>query len=78
MAEINAVAGCLEALPGVTKLNIGALGNRVAQLHIHVVGRHPDDAAWPDPVWGHGAAQPYLPEAADRLIEQLRQAIRTT
>jgi diadenosine tetraphosphate (Ap4A) HIT family hydrolase len=74
-SEINRVGGWLETLPGVTKINIGALGNRVTQLHIHVLGRHPGDAAWPDPVWGHGNPEPYSPEAADRLIEQLRQSL---
>lgn len=43
----------------VEKLNIGALGNIVEQLHIHVVGRRADDAAWPGPVWGSGAAVLY-------------------
>ena len=41
------------------KLNHGQLGNVVAQLHMHVVGRRPDDPAWPQPVWGFGAAEPY-------------------
>lgn len=43
----------------VAKLNVGQLGNVTPQLHVHVVGRRPDDAAWPGPVWGHGAAEPY-------------------
>jgi diadenosine tetraphosphate (Ap4A) HIT family hydrolase len=43
----------------VEKLNIGQLGNITRQLHLHVVGRRPDDAAWPGPVWGHGETQPY-------------------
>ncbi|WP_409607813.1 HIT domain-containing protein [Phenylobacterium sp.] len=43
----------------VHKLNVGALGNVTPQLHVHVVGRRPDDAAWPGPVWGGGAAEPY-------------------
>ena len=34
------------------KINIGILGNVVSQLHIHVVLRKIDDAAWPGPVWG--------------------------
>ena len=34
------------------KVNIGILGNVVSQLHIHVVLRKIDDAAWPGPVWG--------------------------
>ncbi len=43
----------------VEKLNVGQLGNITRQLHIHVVGRRGDDPAWPGPVWGPGAAEPY-------------------
>jgi diadenosine tetraphosphate (Ap4A) HIT family hydrolase len=50
----------------VAKLNVGALGNVTAQLHIHVVGRRPDDPAWPGPVWGFGRAEEYT---ADRLAQ---------
>lgn len=45
------------------KLNVGALGNVTAQLHVHIVSRRKDDAAWPDPVWGHSPAAPYSPES---------------
>ncbi|HKP78992.1 MAG TPA: HIT family protein [Phenylobacterium sp.] len=45
----------------VEKLNIGQLGNITPQLHVHVVGRRADDAAWPGPVWGTGAAEAYVP-----------------
>jgi diadenosine tetraphosphate (Ap4A) HIT family hydrolase len=37
-------------------MNIAALGNMVAQLHVHVIARHIGDAAWPAPVWGVGDA----------------------
>ena len=37
------------------KVNIGMLGNVVSQLHLHVVLRNKQDAAWPGPVWGWGA-----------------------
>lgn len=47
----------------VHKLNTGALGNIVSQLHVHVVGRRRDDPAWPGPVWGFGAPEPLEPEA---------------
>lgn len=43
----------------VGKLNVGQLGNVTPQLHVHVVGRRTDDAAWPGPVWGHGVAVGY-------------------
>ncbi|MBB3184955.1 diadenosine tetraphosphate (Ap4A) HIT family hydrolase [Halomonas fontilapidosi] len=55
----------LEALGG-DKLNIASLGNMVAQLHVHVIVRRREDAAWPAPVWGHGEAEAYnLDELAD-------------
>jgi diadenosine tetraphosphate (Ap4A) HIT family hydrolase len=50
----------------VAKLNIGLLGNVTPQLHAHVVGRRPDDAAWPGPVWGAGEATPYAPGDFER------------
>jgi hypothetical protein len=57
------------------KVNVGALGNVVRQLHVHVVARRLDDAAWPAPVWGHSPREP-APSAvlADRL-ERLRRGL---
>ena len=73
--EIAAASAFLRALPGVDKLNVGALGNIVAQLHVHVVGRAVGDPAWPGPVWGVGKAQPYAPEAGGRADRQARAAL---
>ena len=41
------------------KMNIGALGNMVPQLHIHIIARRETDPAWPAPVWGNGKALSY-------------------
>ena len=41
------------------KLNIGALGNVVRQLHLHHVGRCTTDPTWPAPVWGQHPPKPY-------------------
>lgn len=49
----------------VEKLNLGAIGNVTAQLHLHVVGRRRDDGLWPDPVWGRGEAVRYGEGLAD-------------
>ena len=57
---------------GVAKVNIGTLGNLVPQLHIHILGRHPGDPAWPGPVWGHSPAVPYETTARDTLIAAVR------
>jgi diadenosine tetraphosphate (Ap4A) HIT family hydrolase len=35
----------------IQKINFGAIGNVVPQLHLHVVGRKTNDACWPKPVW---------------------------
>jgi diadenosine tetraphosphate (Ap4A) HIT family hydrolase len=55
----------------VEKLNVAALGNVTPQLHVHVIGRRSDDAAWPRPVWGVGAAEAYAPEALERTLARL-------
>lgn len=54
------------------KLNVAALGNIVAQLHVHVIARFEDDPAWPAPVWGRIEAKPYTPEALIERVEQLQ------
>lgn len=56
----------------VDKLNVAALGNVTAQLHLHVVGRRHDDNLWPDPVWGRPGAERYPPEALARALAALR------
>jgi len=76
LIEEAAQAGrVLERLFSPDKVNVGALGNMVPQLHVHVIARRRDDPAWPGPVWGHGAAEPYAPDALSRRIEDLRAAL---
>lgn len=73
--EVAQAGTVLERLFSPDKVNVGALGNMVPQLHVHVIGRRRDDPAWPGPVWGHGAAEPYAPDALSRRIEDLRAAL---
>ena len=58
------------------KLNIAALGNQVAQLHVHHIARFHSDDAWPGPVWGIGSAVQYGDAALDALIGELRSMLR--
>ena len=58
------------------KLNIAALGNQVAQLHVHHIARFHTDDAWPSPVWGVGSAVPYSDAARDALIGELRSLLQ--
>ncbi|MEO7066434.1 MAG: HIT family protein [Rhodanobacter sp.] len=73
--EVNRAGAALRAVAPCDKINIGALGNIVRQLHIHVVTRCEGDAAWPGPVWGHGRAQAYSSDHAHQLIAKLRHFI---
>jgi diadenosine tetraphosphate (Ap4A) HIT family hydrolase len=74
--EVNRVAHVLHALEKPHKLNIAALGNVVAQLHVHVIARHTSDAAWPRPVWGVGEPEPYASAALAARLAALRAALR--
>jgi diadenosine tetraphosphate (Ap4A) HIT family hydrolase len=56
------------------KLNVAALGNVVPQLHVHVIARYREDIAWPRPVWGTAAAQPYGPEALIERVSLLKES----
>lgn len=76
LAEINQAGQLIRAQPGVEKLNIGALGNIVRQFHVHLIGRHEGDPAWPGPVWGQGAAARHAPAALAAQIDAWRRRLR--
>ena len=73
--EANQAAAALRAVAPCDKLNLGALGNIVRQLHLHVVARTEGDAAWPGPVWGSGAAVPYGDEVLASMLRTVHAAI---
>ena len=73
--EIARASDGLKRLTAAAKINVGALGNLVPQLHVHIVARNPGDAAWPGPVWGQGTAQLYEPDALDAFVRQLVNAL---
>jgi diadenosine tetraphosphate (Ap4A) HIT family hydrolase len=75
MEEIARVSAALHAVTQCLKINVGALGNIVRQLHIHVVARNERDAAWPGPVWGAGTRVPYGETEKADLIARLRSAL---
>lgn len=73
--EVNQCAAALRHVAPCDKLNLGALGNIVRQLHVHLVARTGGDAAWPGPVWGSGAAVPYETGALTGRMLALRGAL---
>lgn len=75
--EISIVSHIMTALVTPEKLNIATLGNRVPQLHFHLIARYSTDAAWPDPVWGSGVAESYKPEESRQFIYDLKSALES-
>ncbi len=73
MSEIATASGVLEAATSPYKLNVAALGNVVRQLHVHIIARFENDAAWPSPVWGKGERVPYQPVQRAEFLGKLRQ-----
>jgi diadenosine tetraphosphate (Ap4A) HIT family hydrolase len=74
--EIASASRALLNLAGFEKINVGALGNIVRQLHVHVVGRSSGDPAWPGPVWGFGVAQAYDSNRLEERAAALRSALK--
>lgn len=74
MQEISGVSAAMETAFGADKINIGALGNIVPQLHVHVIARFETDPAWPAPVWGRLPASPYAKADRDQRLAALGSA----
>jgi diadenosine tetraphosphate (Ap4A) HIT family hydrolase len=72
ISEITHVSTQLQQQTQGFKMNVAALGNQVAQLHVHIVARFKEDAAWPDPIWGKGTSVPYAEADKDQLIADLK------
>lgn len=73
--ETSMVAEAMKMATSCEKINTGALGNIVRQLHIHIIARNSGDAAWPGPVWGHGTREPYSAKEAEALIQTIRNRL---
>lgn len=67
VAECAAVSAFIKQVLGFEKVNFAGLGNQVSAMHLHVIGRHPKDPCWPQPVWGN------LPAGETYTREQLRE-----
>ena len=74
--EIACVSGVIRALHYPVKINVGALGNLVPQLHVHVVGRFVNDRAWPGPIWGAGPAEAYDYDELNSLSSKILASLK--
>ena len=58
------------------KLNTGAIGNLVPQLHLHHIVRFHSDPIWPKPVWGNIEGSPYNAAQIKDLKNDLQHLIK--
>ena len=72
--EVDHVSQVIRDVFSPYKLNVAALGNQVRQLHVHVIARFSEDDAWPNPIWGVGAAVSYEPGVLRARLNVLRRA----
>jgi diadenosine tetraphosphate (Ap4A) HIT family hydrolase len=77
LTDINSLSQFLlhDSALKVGKINIGAIGNIVPQFHLHIVGRHTEDPAWPGPVWGHSEHRDYADGEMEALVERLTNSV---
>jgi len=73
--ESSCVARLLADTFNADKINIGALGNMVPQLHIHHIARFTNDPAWPAPVWGACPAKPYSDTELEDTIGKIKAVL---
>ena len=66
LADCAAVSAFIKQVLGFAKVNFAGLGNVVPAMHLHIIGRHPQDPCWPQPVWGN------LPQGEAYARQQLR------
>jgi diadenosine tetraphosphate (Ap4A) HIT family hydrolase len=78
MNELALVSRALKDETRCDKLNVAAIGNMVPQLHIHIVARRKDDAAWPKPVWGAVSRRAYAADAMERFIVAIRDRVASS
>ncbi len=75
LEESCRVSALMLELFEISKMNVAVLGNIVAQLHMHHIGRCPGDPAWPGPVWGHSPAIPYSGNDLAQRVLALQKAL---
>ncbi len=74
--EISRLSAIVKSQFKPDKLNVGALGNIVSQIHIHVIARFRHDDLWPHGVWQPALKDvPYEKNALDVLLGELAGVI---
>jgi diadenosine tetraphosphate (Ap4A) HIT family hydrolase len=74
--EVAKASARLKTWAHADQINVGALGNVVPQLHVHIVARKKDDPAGARPIWGTGEPVRYTDQDLARVVSELTIAFK--
>ncbi len=75
LRESQMISELLELEFKPNKINLGALGNLVPQLHYHHIARFKNDIAWPGPIWGNTSGTWRSEEEQSELTDKIRSQL---
>ena len=53
------------------QLNVAAIGNKIPQLHVHIIARYKNDPSWPNTVWDHSVRSTYDELTVNSILARL-------
>ena len=75
MKEIVHCSKLMKKIFKTSKLNVEKIGNKVPQLHIHIIARFKKDSSWPLSVWVI-KGKPYAKKALSETISKINKAFK--
>ena len=75
MKEIVHCSKLMKKIFKTSKLNVEKIGNKVPQLHIHVIARFKKDSSWPLSVWVV-KGKPYTKKTLSETISKINKVFR--
>ena len=75
MKEIVHCSKLMKKIFKTSKLNVEKIGNKVPQLHIHIIARFKKDISWPLSVWVV-KGKPYTKKALIETIKKINKAFK--
>tara|TARA_B100001063_G_scaffold69968_1_gene64008 strand:+ start:58 stop:456 length:399 start_codon:yes stop_codon:yes gene_type:complete len=75
MKEIVHCSKLMKKIFKTSKLNVEKIGNKVPQLHIHIIARFKKDSSWPLSVWVV-KGKPYTKKTLSETIRKINKAFK--
>ena len=75
MKEIVHCSKLMKKIFKTSKLNVEKIGNKVPQLHIHIIARFKKDSSWPLSVWVV-KGKPYTKKALSETISKINKVFK--